>query len=98
MVLETIEQTGERFGAITRVARQLGIGSESLRSWVRQAEIDGGHRPGVTSQEQKRIAVARPATPAHDAARTSPAGHGRESGGWRPQRASCGQDWAYAAR
>ena len=46
MVLETIEQTGERFGAITRVARQLGIGSESLRSWVRQAEVDGGQRPG----------------------------------------------------
>ena len=56
MVFETIEQTGERFGAITRVARQLGIGSESLRSWVRQAEIDDGRRPGVTSQEQQRIA------------------------------------------
>ena len=56
MVFETIEQTGERFGAITRVARQLGIGSESLRSWVRQAEVDGGQRPGVTSSEQQRIA------------------------------------------
>jgi transposase-like protein len=33
MVLETIEQTGERFGVITRVAHQLGIGTESLRSW-----------------------------------------------------------------
>jgi transposase len=32
MVLETIEQTGERFGVITRVAHQLGIGSESLRA------------------------------------------------------------------
>ena len=29
MVLETIEQTGERFGVITRVARQLGIGSDA---------------------------------------------------------------------
>jgi transposase len=56
MVLETIEQTGERFGVITRVARQLGIGSESLRTWVRQAEVDGGRRPGITTAEQQRIA------------------------------------------
>ncbi len=56
MVQETIEQTGERFGVITRVARQLGIGSESLRTWVRQAEIDGGHRPGITTEERQRIA------------------------------------------
>ncbi len=56
MVFETIQQTGERFGAITRVARQLGIGAESLRGWVRQAEVDGGQRPGVTTTEQQRIA------------------------------------------
>ena len=57
MVVETIERTGERFGVITRIARQLGIGSESLRCWVRQAEVDGGQRPGVTSEEKARIAA-----------------------------------------
>jgi transposase len=41
---------------ITRIARQLGIGSESLRTWVRQAEVDAGRRPGITTAEQQRIA------------------------------------------
>jgi transposase len=57
MVAETIEaQGGERHGVITRVAHQLGVGVESLRSWVNQAEIDGGTRPGVTTDQQRRIA------------------------------------------
>jgi transposase len=55
MVLEIFE-TGERHGVIGRVARQLGIGTETLRNWVHQAEIDGGQRPGTTSEEQRRIA------------------------------------------
>ncbi len=58
MVAEAIEaQGGERFGVITRVARQLGIGTESLRNWVRQAEVDGGTRPGTTSEDKARIAA-----------------------------------------
>ena len=56
MVLETIQQTGQRVGVITRIARQLGIGAESLRGWVRQAEVDGGRRPGVPTAERQRIA------------------------------------------
>jgi transposase len=55
MVLETMEQTGQRVGVITRIAWQLGIGAESLRGWVRQAEVDGGRRPGLTTAEQQRI-------------------------------------------
>ena len=55
MVLEAMEQSGESFGVITRIARQLDIGSESLRNWVRQAQVDGGQRPGVTSDEAARI-------------------------------------------
>jgi transposase len=55
MVLETFEQNGERHGVITRVARQLGMTSETVRKWVRQAEVDGGLRAGTTTGDQERI-------------------------------------------
>jgi transposase len=55
LVFETREREGSPVGVVTRIARQLGIGTESLRSWVRQAEVDGGVRPGVTTAEAQRI-------------------------------------------
>ena len=55
MVFEAYDQGGERHGVISLVASQLGIGSESLRHWVRQAEVDGGRRPGTTSEDKLRI-------------------------------------------
>jgi transposase len=56
MVRESIAESGERVGAVTRVALQLGIGPpESLRNWVKQADIDNVKRPGVTTAEQRRI-------------------------------------------
>jgi transposase len=56
MVFEVRQQTGGQPGAIARVADQLGVHREALRGWVRQAEIDGGQRPGVPTAEQRRIA------------------------------------------
>jgi transposase len=56
MVQEAIAENGERVGAVTRVARQLGIGPESLRNWVKQAEVNNGKRPGVTTEQQRRLA------------------------------------------
>jgi transposase len=56
MVLETIAETGERQGVVVRIARQLGIGTETLRTWVKRAEIDRGHRPGVPTEQQRRLA------------------------------------------
>lgn len=55
MVQEIRRETGESHGVITRVARELGIGPESLRQWVNRAEIDAGARPGVTSEEAAEI-------------------------------------------
>ena len=56
LVLETEEQYPSRDAAIRSIAAKLGIGSaESLRNWVRQAEVDAGARPGVTTDEAARI-------------------------------------------
>lgn len=56
MVFEIRRRDGKGRGEIARVGRELGIHREALRSWVRQAEIDGGQRPGTTTEESRRIA------------------------------------------
>ena len=57
-VTESMEQGKypSEFEAIRSIAGKLGIGSpETLRKWVRQAEVDGGTRPGKTTQELAEI-------------------------------------------
>ena len=58
LVKDTIEKEGESFGVISRIARQLDVGTESLRHWVRQAEIDRGQRVGLSSDERERLKQA----------------------------------------
>lgn len=41
--------------AVQAVARRLGLGRETVRRWVVQADIDAGGRPGVSSQENAEI-------------------------------------------
>jgi transposase len=56
MVFEIRERDGKGHGEIARVAGQLGVHREALRTWIRQDEIDGGRRPGTTTGDKQRIA------------------------------------------
>jgi len=49
------KELGTDHGTVKRVAEQLGIGTESLRSWVRRSEIDDGVKPGTSSEDAERI-------------------------------------------
>jgi transposase len=55
LVRQIREETGERHGAVQRVARQLGFGVETVRKWVNQADTDAGERPGVSTEDNAKI-------------------------------------------
>jgi len=56
MVAEVRPEYPSHWPAICAVASRLGIGSaETLRKWVRQAEVDAGTRPGISSEESVEI-------------------------------------------
>jgi transposase len=55
LVRKVRAETGLSFGAVQRVASQLGYGVESVRSWVKQADIDEGMTEGVSSVQTARI-------------------------------------------
>lgn len=55
MVFDNERHYGSQWEAICSVADKLGPSAESVRKWVRRAEIDGGARPGVTVAERARI-------------------------------------------
>lgn len=57
MVFEHTEEYGSQYTAIRSIAEKLGMSPETLRLWVRQAEKDGGLRPGLTTDERARLKV-----------------------------------------
>ncbi len=55
MVRTLRAELGTEHGTVQRVATQLGYGVESVRTWVRQADIDDGVAPGVSTTEAARV-------------------------------------------
>lgn len=55
LVIDHQQEYPSQTAAIMAVARQEGVGSESLRRWVVQAQIDDGTRAGVSSDEHAEI-------------------------------------------
>jgi len=55
MVLENQEAHESQWAAIGSIAAKIGCTAETLRGWVRQAERDAGGRPGLTTEERKRL-------------------------------------------
>ena len=44
---------------LARVARDLGMSQDTLRAWVKQADIDGGRREGLTTEERAELTQLR---------------------------------------
>ena len=55
MVFEHRDEYESQWSAITSIAQKFGMTSETLGSWVSQAEVDDGQRPGTTTAETQRI-------------------------------------------
>ena len=55
MVLEHEHEYGSQWEAICSVAEKLGPTPETVRKWIRRAEVDGGRRPGLTTDERERL-------------------------------------------
>src|SRR3712207_1098050 len=77
MVLEHGGDHASRWAAIGSIAAKIGCTAETLRKWVRQAERDGGRRPGATTEERERIKAlereARELRQANEIPRKAPA-------------------------
>ncbi len=54
-LVQLSREEGRGFAAVQRVADQLGYGVESVRQWVKQADIDAGEKAGLTTGDRERM-------------------------------------------
>ena len=55
MVFDHAADHSSQWATIRSVSEKLGVTTEALRRWVRQAERDRGERPGLTTDERQRL-------------------------------------------
>jgi transposase len=55
MVLDHLDEYRSVYAACQAIGPKVGVGAESLRRWVLQAQVDASVRPGATTAEQQRI-------------------------------------------
>ena len=55
LVLEHRPEYASEWAAMISIAGKIGCTPETLRCWVRRAEVDEGLRPGLTSEERARL-------------------------------------------
>ncbi len=55
-VVELVRQPGN---TVSSVARDLDLTETAVRAWVRQADVDDGHREGLTTSEREELAQLR---------------------------------------
>jgi transposase len=59
LVREHAGDYATEWAAITAVAGQLGMSAETLRKWIRQAEVDAGEAAGVSTEVTREIRELR---------------------------------------
>src|SRR6266851_5082697 len=55
LLLEHRREYDSEWAAIRSIAEKVGVHKETLRIWVRRAQVDAGLRPGLTSEEREQL-------------------------------------------